>query len=1629
MAIQFARIEILGRTNGGNACCKGAYNSRGVIRDFRTNKLYDFSNQGDNVHHEILLPEHVDIRFKNASELMNEIERVERKSNSQLLKDVVIALPDNVELNLDDRIKITKQIIDEMRWVDEGLGVQIDIHKPHDGKNNWHAHLLVTTRRFLSHGKSLGAKARDLNPAFKSSGDGSFIVPEEDIIHEKAKRIINQYFADLNLDLRVDAISSVPGEHIGPNRMRSIFSEGAERNEVKKKLDIELLDSSDELLTRVVSKASIFSERDLYNVVKIIEDPFKQKKLIDGALKSHDVIELLYENGIQTGFFTTKQVRSEEQKILRLASLINNKGNIMADIAPDKILHLIEQVSGDCDIEQEKALLSLLACKGGVRSLQGLAGSGKSFVLAKLGVLAKNLNINLIALAPTNKAVNVLKNQGFQETNTIKGFLYKLRHLKADLLSKSIILVDEAGMVANEDFAELFRVAAQRGCNVILSGDQRQLSSVARGGMFSIFAEHFELATLLRIKRQDEHWGRQVAQAFSEGDVKFGLGVLARHEKLFHLNTKEESMHAIINNWGRSRFDLKDRIIIAIKNDDVDLLNELARSYLKKRGDLSSQEYLLRGKKYAQGERILFTQNNKELGITNGDFGVIHSISQNQIEVLLDSKAFVSFSPLVFNQFKHGYASTIYKAQGASIYDVYILHDGFGSMKNSYVSMSRHIKDVKFFFNKDTCKSIFQLINQLKQDREYGSSLSFTTKAELVMRQKHANRGRIASIVHNIFNFAKDKIEQHFDKNIVDEQYYNFNSNTKYNFNININLGSDAEKFQEIITDDQVTARKEFNIKNKNVALESSTLKKTKLIHENTISIVSFKERFYAKVAGQLKQKMDFELETEILRRDARLGVERIVEHFMAEPNKSLSTRDIVRYGQRGSFVVKISGQEAGHWYDFSKGRGGDIFDFVMDQQSCDFKGAANFLKDFVGVPQHFIPNIHFANSNFAKDKFDNFFKSEQAVSKKATKVLDVQKLYARAKYIGEKSISKKYLASRGITCDLSLDIKTTTMYEQSLQKSMPALIVFARSKDGIITGCQRLVLDPDSAKKAKVDMPKKSLGTIAGSFVNINHSRLNPNITIIAEGVETALSLKQAGCEANIICSLGISNIKNYEPSIGERIIIAADNDGPDAISNITIEQAASHLSNFGAVRIVRPEIVGDFNDMLKEQDQSAVAIKKLFEPVLVEFAIKSLDEFFADQHVDYLKGQEKQQIAKIKEYNLNENKILQAFLKGEKDGKIVLNETSESLNKALKSFVNNQHLTKCLKTWSKDINIEKQLVQKIVSIGENSQSNKNIADKKPDHHEILKNIVSEVLDNHVQSRLEVTHQAKTNGKSLDEIIKISQNEQLFLKNIGKDLQDIGIELAISCSRSYAAIGFAQNPALYDLAVSSCSDALKRGAIEEREAKNIWQNNFNVDSIFRTFSSKIQLHQIESQLMILAQNKQAAKGVIDSFEAFKAEVYFKAESYESLKDKDESCPMILELKSAYNAKASPDMAKLVDSLNHLQQNNIWPNAELIVHLKSQKNVKDFTRITIHACQNHHFEQVCKNIDKIFDEGSLKARDKEFVCPLEYIKHEIKSPAHAYACPQKLGAKLAQVRVHIQELELAETHELDTHRP
>ena len=794
MAIQFARIEIVGRSSGGSACCKGAYNARDKVKDEQTGITYNFQNKKDNVYHAVLLPEHADKKFSSVSKLMNEIEKCEKRKDSQLLKDIVLALPDDKELTLEDRINITHLLIEKRGWVKEGLGVQVDIHKPHDDEKNWHAHLLVTTRRFTEDGLTFGLKATDLNPEFKKSGNRAFAVPEADQIHEDLRDIVNDYFKMLGLENRVDAISQLPQEHIGPVRMRSILNQAAERNEAKQLANIEQLNSGQALINRVSANRSVFNEKDLQRELKCIPDDNRRSKLFSESLESSSLVALCGQDGSSANYYTTHEIRLEEQKIIRLSGYVFNEENVVAASYnrgqghyANNLQQLISDSSSGLSDEQGKALSNILLDKNGLRILRGRAGTGKSYVLGQANSVASNAGINVIGLAPTHKAKLELRAQGFERVDTIKGMLFGLAHGRFDLPKNSLLVVDEAGMIGNDDMSELLRVAATRKCNVILSGDERQLASIQRGGMFEVFADRYGSSSILDIKRQDSQWGKSVAMAFSQGDVATGLSILGEDNRIKWDKDANSSMQELLHDWSLSGDRVRDRLILAVKNKDVAALNHGAREHFKLEGKLTGDEFEVNGNHFMRGDRVLITKTDKKLGLTNGDLAEISHTSEDKFTLRfrydenVNNDKYISFNPSEYNGFRHGYATTVFKAQGASIKDVYVYHDGFSTIRNSYVSLSRHIDELRLYVNKESTSDISILTRQLANDFEHGSSLRYMSVQEHkeLAENKTAEEsfGKLDTMLFKLFNaydFVHNNITKLADKHIPVSEYYNY---------------------------------------------------------------------------------------------------------------------------------------------------------------------------------------------------------------------------------------------------------------------------------------------------------------------------------------------------------------------------------------------------------------------------------------------------------------------------------------------------------------------------------------------------------------------------------------------------------------------------------------------------------------------------------------------------------------------------------------------------------------------------------------------------------------------------------------------------------------------------------------
>jgi hypothetical protein len=160
MAIYHLRATMISRSQGRSATAAIAYRVAERIEDRRTGLTFDYAARGGVDHTEILAPDHAPDWVRDRSELWNRVEESETRKNSQVAREVRVALPD--ELTHAQRVALVRDYT-QAQFVDRGMVADIALHAPgrEGDERNHHAHILLTTREVDADGFT--TKNRDWN--------------------------------------------------------------------------------------------------------------------------------------------------------------------------------------------------------------------------------------------------------------------------------------------------------------------------------------------------------------------------------------------------------------------------------------------------------------------------------------------------------------------------------------------------------------------------------------------------------------------------------------------------------------------------------------------------------------------------------------------------------------------------------------------------------------------------------------------------------------------------------------------------------------------------------------------------------------------------------------------------------------------------------------------------------------------------------------------------------------------------------------------------------------------------------------------------------------------------------------------------------------------------------------------------------------------------------------------------------------------------------------------------------------------------------------------------------------------------------------------------------------------------
>jgi conjugative relaxase-like TrwC/TraI family protein len=152
--------------------------------------------------------------------------------------------------------------------------------------------------------------------------------------------------------------------------------------------------------------------------------------------------------------------------------------------------------------EQCQAALHICAGTGCHAFVEGWAGTGKTTMLKAVASIYKKHGFDLVGTSLSAAAAQNLQQETGIASGTIASLLLSLDSGTVKLTEKSIVLLDEAGMVGSVQFAALQKAVLDAGAKLVAVGDPKQLQPIEAGGIFKALMERHGAAQITKIQRQ-----------------------------------------------------------------------------------------------------------------------------------------------------------------------------------------------------------------------------------------------------------------------------------------------------------------------------------------------------------------------------------------------------------------------------------------------------------------------------------------------------------------------------------------------------------------------------------------------------------------------------------------------------------------------------------------------------------------------------------------------------------------------------------------------------------------------------------------------------------------------------------------------------------------------------------------------------------------------------------------------------------------------------------------------------------------------------------------------------------------------------------------------------------------------
>ncbi|MGO6895303.1 Ti-type conjugative transfer relaxase TraA, partial [Rhizobium ruizarguesonis] len=520
----------------------------------------------------------------------------------------------------------------------------------------------------------------------------------------------------------------------------------------------------DEILKLITNEKSVFSRYDIARALHryINDDPQTFQNAFAAVMASKALVELRPDSSSVRGrdgearYSTVEMVAIEgviASNVMAMNARQNHgvaKRNVDAAIAAqDRSIKAGNPSPGQGLSAEQRQAIEHVTGPGQIAVVIGFAGAGKSTMLAAARQAWEAQGYRVHGAALAGKAAEGLEESSGIASRTLASWEYSWQADRSRLNARDVFVIDEGGMVGSRQLARFVDEVKRAGAKLVLVGDHEQLQAIGAGAPFRAISEAVGHAQLSEVRRQRTDWQKQASIDFASHRTAAGLASYKAHGNIQLKANRDDVLKAIIADYVADRSAHPDdtRIAMAHRRDDVRAINAGIRAALQESGELAKGSNNPSGDKgeelsyqtnngkrsFARGDRIVFLENDRDLGVKNGMLGEVIAVAPDAIQVRLDGKAQtqdgqrqVTVPVNRYQSFDHGYATTIHKTQGATVDRSFVLASTTMDRHLTYVAMTRHREAVQLYAGIDAFKTERSLTETLSRSGVKETTLDYT---------------------------------------------------------------------------------------------------------------------------------------------------------------------------------------------------------------------------------------------------------------------------------------------------------------------------------------------------------------------------------------------------------------------------------------------------------------------------------------------------------------------------------------------------------------------------------------------------------------------------------------------------------------------------------------------------------------------------------------------------------------------------------------------------------------------------------------------------------------------------------------------------------------------------------------